>query len=213
LEIIDPLGDATDPINWRASTSVGGSPGAAAASLVGDYDNNATVDDADRMIWRANFGLAVPSGTSADGNGDGMVDTADYVVWRRAFMSSGMATLAAMSVVVTTPEEKSSEALGGESPGTVTATALFPGPHPVSTARRTASAEFPTTSLAAGPALLLVELEEQTVDEAIGDDNLELLDSATAGSPAHDASLDDSLAESLDIWDDEAWLGSLATLG
>ena len=100
LEIIDPLGDPAAPANWRASATVGGSPGAATASIIGDYDGNAVVDEADRMQWRASFGLAVPPGTGADGNGDGMIDTADFVVWRKAYTSSAIAATVGVGAVV-----------------------------------------------------------------------------------------------------------------
>ena len=104
LEIIDPLGDAAAPANWRASATVGGSPGAATASITGDYDGNAVVDDADRMHWRASFGLAVPPGTGADGNGDGMVDTADFVVWRKTAYKLAMAATVGVGAVVVVPQ-------------------------------------------------------------------------------------------------------------
>ena len=90
LEIIDPLGDATsDAANWRASAFVGGSPGA--NGIAGDYDGNGAVTDADRLSWRASFGLTVARGTGADGNRDGVVDAADYVAWRNAMVSTEIA--------------------------------------------------------------------------------------------------------------------------
>jgi hypothetical protein len=213
LEIIDPLGDPNDPANWRASTAMGGSPGTTAVTLTGDYDRNATVDDADRMFWRANFGLAVPPGTGADGTGDGMVDTADYVVWRKAMMSSGMAAGVATSAVVTLPQSGSAEAVDGNSPGAVTAIAPLPGPNPARSASQAAADERNATSLAVGPNLLLALLDQAAVDDALEEEDSPPVDSATAGSGALDDSLDDSVAESLAIWEDEAWLGSLATLG
>ncbi|HEX2473854.1 MAG TPA: lamin tail domain-containing protein [Lacipirellulaceae bacterium] len=83
LEIIDPMGDASDPLNWRASFYAGGSPGVANLAVVGDYDRDGRVDQDDYLRWRAEFGLAVAPGSGADGNGNGIVDTADYVLWRR----------------------------------------------------------------------------------------------------------------------------------
>jgi hypothetical protein len=81
LEIIDPLGDANSPLNWRASAYTGGSPGA--SGIPGDYDGNNLVEQADYAVWRSSYGLPVPRGTGADGNRNGQVDTADYVIWRR----------------------------------------------------------------------------------------------------------------------------------
>jgi hypothetical protein len=51
--------------------------------LVGDYDIDGDVDNADYSRWRATFGnsVGVP-GNLADGNKNGVVDAADYVVWR-----------------------------------------------------------------------------------------------------------------------------------
>lgn len=80
LEIINPLGDSNSPTNWRASAYVGGSPGA--SGIVGDYNGDGAVNDADRAQWRASFGQAVARGTSADGNRDSIIDAADFVVWR-----------------------------------------------------------------------------------------------------------------------------------
>ncbi len=87
LHIIDALGDATDPANWRASIYVGGSPGAADWNIPGDFDGNGLVEEADAAAWRASFGLALEKGTGADGNRDGVVNAADFVVWRRSMMA------------------------------------------------------------------------------------------------------------------------------
>lgn len=85
LEIIDPLGDPTNPSNWRASFANGGSPGSAGVTpfLAGDYDRNGAVTGADFSVWRNQFG-STPStpGDGADGNSDGVVDAVDYAVWR-----------------------------------------------------------------------------------------------------------------------------------
>jgi hypothetical protein len=99
LEIIDPLGNQGDAANWRASAFVGGSPGS--NGMTGDYDDDGIVTDADRLRWRASFGMSVPRGTGADGNRDGVVDAADYVDWRNA-MTAPMeaAEVAAASAAV-----------------------------------------------------------------------------------------------------------------
>ena len=86
LEIIDPLGDANDPSNWRASAMVGGSPGSAGfviPMLAGDYDGSGVVDANDYVVWRQTFGAVLwTPGAGSDGNGDGVIDQMDYVVWR-----------------------------------------------------------------------------------------------------------------------------------
>jgi hypothetical protein len=108
LQIIDPMGDASDPANWRASLHIGGSPGAADVAIPGDYDGNGLVEDADAAVWRASYGLTVANGAGADGNRDGVVNAADYVVWRRALMAappaaaSGTLSMAAGAVETST---------------------------------------------------------------------------------------------------------------
>jgi hypothetical protein len=83
LEIIDPLGDASDPTNWRASLYYVGSPGVEGLPIAGDYDLSGTVDQADHSLWRAAYGAnVVIVGSGADGNSDGVVNAADYTVWR-----------------------------------------------------------------------------------------------------------------------------------
>ncbi len=50
--------------------------------LIGDYDGDGVVGQADYGVWKANFGSSVIPGTMGDGNGDGVVNAADYTVWR-----------------------------------------------------------------------------------------------------------------------------------
>jgi hypothetical protein len=52
--------------------------------LLGDYDADGDVDDADYTRWASSFqSVTTPAGFHADGNGDGVADAADYVVWRK----------------------------------------------------------------------------------------------------------------------------------
>jgi len=59
----------------------------------GDFDQDGDVDGTDFLNWQREYGMpAVPFGTGADGNSDGMVDVADYDLWRENFgfnLSSG----------------------------------------------------------------------------------------------------------------------------
>jgi len=50
--------------------------------IVGDYNADGEVDDADYTVWNANFGATAGPGLAADGNGDNIVDAADYTIWR-----------------------------------------------------------------------------------------------------------------------------------
>jgi hypothetical protein len=79
-EQYDPYDDSA---NWAASLAVGGSPAAAEpAPIPGDYDLNGSVQQADYLKWKADFGMTVAAGTGSDGNGNGVVDAADFTVWR-----------------------------------------------------------------------------------------------------------------------------------
>ena len=47
--------------------------------LPGDYNGDGTVDTADYVVWKTNFG---DISLLTAGHGDGRVDAADYTVWR-----------------------------------------------------------------------------------------------------------------------------------
>jgi T5SS/PEP-CTERM-associated repeat protein len=55
--------------------------------LVGDYNQNGTVDAADYVLWRNTLGTM--SDLRADGNGNGQIDPGDYDVWRANFGRAG----------------------------------------------------------------------------------------------------------------------------
>lgn len=50
--------------------------------LLGDYNLDCVVNDADHALYKATWGKAVTPYSGADGNGNGSVDSGDYVVWR-----------------------------------------------------------------------------------------------------------------------------------
>ncbi|MCA9189051.1 MAG: dockerin type I domain-containing protein [Pirellulaceae bacterium] len=62
------------------------------AGVLGDYNQNGTVDAADYTIWKDGFGSSVTPGDGADGNGNGTIDAADYTVWKDNFGSQGGGT-------------------------------------------------------------------------------------------------------------------------
>jgi hypothetical protein len=65
-------------------------------TLLGDYDRNGSVQDADFAVWKNLFGTSI---TSADGNHNGVVDAADYTIWRDHFGQSLSGTGASTQAV------------------------------------------------------------------------------------------------------------------
>ncbi|MEZ6101925.1 MAG: hypothetical protein R3E01_23565 [Pirellulaceae bacterium] len=59
-----------------------------ALALLGDYNQNGTVDAADYTVWKDNFGST--SALAADGNANGVVDAADYTIWKDNFGSTAV---------------------------------------------------------------------------------------------------------------------------
>lgn len=51
-------------------------------SLLGDYNRDGTVDQADHSFWATSYGGTSGVSLQADGNNDGVVDAADYTIWR-----------------------------------------------------------------------------------------------------------------------------------
>lgn len=56
--------------------------------LIGDYNQDGTVDAADYTVWRDQKGTTVEPSTGADGTGDGIVDADDYSAWSGAYGQS-----------------------------------------------------------------------------------------------------------------------------
>jgi hypothetical protein len=54
-------------------------------ALAGDFNADGAVNAADVVVWRKYTGQFVPAGTSADGDQNGFIDQKDYDVWRANF--------------------------------------------------------------------------------------------------------------------------------
>ncbi len=54
-------------------------------SLLGDYNQDGIVNQADYSVWRKSNGQTVTPFSGADGNGDGVVGPADFEIWRAHF--------------------------------------------------------------------------------------------------------------------------------
>ena len=53
--------------------------------LIGDYNRNGTVDNADFVLWQKQNGQNVAPFSGADGNGDGVVNQTDFDIWKANF--------------------------------------------------------------------------------------------------------------------------------
>jgi hypothetical protein len=73
--------------------------------LLGDYNNNGTVDAADYVVWRHTLGQT-GVGIAADGNGDNFINQLDYNVWAMHFgetAGSGLGATGSASAAVPEP--------------------------------------------------------------------------------------------------------------
>ena len=61
------------------------------APLVGDYNDDGTVNAADYTLWRDTFSR-FNTDLTADGNGNGAIDTGDYALWVSHFGETNLAT-------------------------------------------------------------------------------------------------------------------------
>jgi hypothetical protein len=68
--------------------------------VVGDYDLNGSVEQADYAFWKSHYGDNDAVALQADGNGNGVVDTSDYTVWRDHFTPGGSAAGGTAAILV-----------------------------------------------------------------------------------------------------------------
>jgi hypothetical protein len=71
--------------------------------LLGDYNQDGTVDAADYVVWRSTIGQT-GSNLAADGDANGVVDYGDYSVWRANFGSTSPAASPAIASGFAVPE-------------------------------------------------------------------------------------------------------------
>ena len=71
-------------------------------SLLGDYNQDGTVDAADYVTWRTTLGQ-MGAGLAADGNGNGEIDAGDYQVWRANFGKTAAGAGASNAIAVPEP--------------------------------------------------------------------------------------------------------------
>lgn len=115
LEIIDPLGDASDGANWRASAALAGSPGwDGIPGAPGDYDRDLDVDGNDFLVWQRTLDSRTPALVGADGSNNLQVDAPDLGVWARAF---GAQPAVAAVAIANVAEELAAEAASPKVPG------------------------------------------------------------------------------------------------
>ena len=80
--------------------------------LVGDYNQNGTVDAADYTVWRNTLGQS-GTGLAADGNGSGTIDAGDYNVWKLHFgETDGAGSAGASTSQTAVPEPASLQLIG-----------------------------------------------------------------------------------------------------
>ena len=54
-------------------------------AVVGDYNRDGQVSNADYILWRKTLGASVTRYAGADGSGNGLIDQADYALWKASF--------------------------------------------------------------------------------------------------------------------------------
>jgi hypothetical protein len=78
-------------------------------SLIGDYNDDGSVNAADYSVWRDTLNTSVTPGSGADGDGDGTISVSDYGVWKVHYGSSLFAAPATLAQV---PEPSAMAAAG-----------------------------------------------------------------------------------------------------
>jgi glucose/arabinose dehydrogenase len=166
--------------------------------IVGDYNIDGVVNQADHALWRANYDSNLL--LAADGNHNGVVDTSDYVIWRKAFNNAPAA--GAQAAAAAPPTSAAAANTAEDRPGGSSAEVQHPTQRfvltetPVSESRPSfrpvARALRQADSNASRDAALLTLLErDQPVTSSLGN-------SSGSGAICSDDSDDDNALESID---------------
>lgn len=206
LELIDPLGDPTNPANWRASTANGGSPGADGTQTpaLGDYDGNGAIDAQDYSKWAATFASTIGSGSGADGNRDTHVDAADYIIWRNLYLTAGSASSIPENITAVAAREFQSQSAAAKQSASLSTTATLPDD---SMNHRPQASLLPASSRHGGPPFRTSQDEDRDWKWNV----LALLNrerDAMNGELAGDETIHLECGESyeLELWLDISWL-------
>jgi hypothetical protein len=200
LEIIDPPGDATNAVNWRASTSNGGSPGADGLHpyIPGDYDRNGIVEQSDYDSWTATFGQSAFPTHDADGSGNGVIDAADFIVWRKA-LSTAPAAAASNA-----PTAELAQAF--QHPATYLSSWMPNRPAaPDVSQQLLATSKHHTTSILASQLTLVLQSERRALSLRSTEDPLNSQELAPRDAPASSNStgIEPELVDQ--VWSEPAW--------
>lgn len=168
--------------------------------IVGDFNGNGVVSEADRAVWRDSFGL-VGANLPADANGNGRVDAADYAIWRDA-MSAPLA-LATSQDEGDTGSEAAPIALATAVPQPVQMPIVETEPEPVFEPASFDAGAFAPLTLVSPQVASAID-ESLSVDVEVADDSGDALDAALLEWSLSDAGDDnESQVEELAAEEDE----------
>jgi subtilisin-like proprotein convertase family protein len=179
-----------------------------ASGLLGDYDGNGRVEQADYTVWKQNYGSN--SNLAADGNRNGVIDIADYAIWRNNMgaVGAGAQSLALIGGQGSTASLGGSEPTNGAGAGSAGSAAgfyVYQANTEFSATESSATSSGTVTVIsvpAAGDDSLLLVLDRPTATSV--DDALDILGGADDGDEEFAAAVldDGALAAAWQAWDE-----------